>query len=144
MSKTANASERDMLMERLREWCGRQPLQLCVLFGSQATGQVHPESDVDLAIWPDEAPAPEQKLRWIGELESLVGSDVSLVLVSPDLDPVLGMEIVRHGVVIYEAVPEEWYERRLDLWHAYNDALPFLRAQWETVGNFARKVLDGT
>lgn len=136
-------SPRDSLIERVRDWCKSQPLQLCILFGSQSTGQTHPKSDVDLAIWPTSTPAPRQKLRWIHELQSLLDIDVSLVLVSPDLDPVLGMEIIRHGVVIYEAAPEIWFNKRLDLWHSYNDALPFLRAQFAAVGDFARKVING-
>jgi predicted nucleotidyltransferase len=40
------------LIDELAEWCGKRPLRLCVLFGSQATGKAHPRSDVDLAIWP--------------------------------------------------------------------------------------------
>lgn len=144
MTEGEEAAKQETLIASVREWCSRHPVSVCVLFGSQATRQVHPGSDVDLAVWPEQAPTPGQKLRWIGELETLLESDVSLVLVSPDLDPVLGMEIVRHGLPIYEAAPELWFERRLDLWHAYNDALPFLRAQWEALGRFAREVLNGT
>jgi predicted nucleotidyltransferase len=41
-------------IDLLKEWCQKQPVRLCVLFGSQATGQTHAHSDVDLAIWPAE------------------------------------------------------------------------------------------
>jgi predicted nucleotidyltransferase len=128
----------------VRDWCAQPPLQLCVLFGSQASGQVHPHSDVDLAVWPNDTPTPEQKLSWIGEIQALLDNEVSLVLVSPDSDPALGMEIVRHGIVVYEAAPEIWFKRRLDLWHTYNDAQPYLRAKLDRVGEFAREVLNGT
>jgi hypothetical protein len=39
-------------------WCSERPLCLCVLFGSQATGKTHAQSDVDLALWPSELIAP--------------------------------------------------------------------------------------
>jgi predicted nucleotidyltransferase len=33
----------------LPEWCQQQSVRLCVLFGSQVTGQTHEHSDIDLA-----------------------------------------------------------------------------------------------
>jgi predicted nucleotidyltransferase len=144
VTETAGRPELDEMMDRVRAWCEQRPVRLCVLFGSQVTGRGHPESDIDLAVWPAKTLAPAEKLRWIGELQALLDSEVSLVLVSPELDPVLGMEIVRHGVVVFEAEPEIWFEKRLDLWHTYNDALPFLRAQFAAVGEFAREVRRGS
>ncbi len=38
-------------LERLREAL-RERVELAVLFGSVVTGNTHPESDVDLAVWP--------------------------------------------------------------------------------------------
>lgn len=136
-------NDRASLMQRLSTWCSTQPVRLCVLFGSQATGRTHPHSDVDVAIWPTDPPTPAQKLQWLVALQRLLDSEVTLVLVSADLDPVLGMEIVRHGRPVYEAEPELWYKKRLDLWHAYTDALPFLRAQREEFLNYIAEVKRG-
>lgn len=115
-------------------------MRLGVLFGSQATGQAHSRSDVDLAIWPAESLSTPTRLRWISELENLLGREVNLVLVSADLDPVLGMEIVRHGRLIYEREPELWHHHRAQLWHPYNDSLPFLRAARQRLREFAEEV----
>lgn len=38
----------------VQTWCQNEPISLCVLFGSQATGKTHPHSDVDLAVWLQE------------------------------------------------------------------------------------------
>lgn len=119
-------------------------MRLCVLFGSQATGRANAHSDVDLAIWPSESLSTSTKLRWVTELELLLDNDVSLVLVSADLDPVLGMEIVRHGRLIFEKEPELWFHHRLQLWHAYNDSLPFLRAARQRLHEFAEEIRRGT
>lgn len=83
-------------------WCGGQPVRLCVLFGSQATGRFRPDSDIDLAIWPVEAPSAQTKLDWLLELEKALNKPVNWVLVSADLDPVLGFEIIRDGSLVYE------------------------------------------
>ena len=91
------------------------PARLCILFGSQATGRTHSRSDVDPALWPLPSRPSRTKLQWIVELEELLDKDISLVPVSPDTDPVLGMEIVRYSIVVFEAEPELWINKRLDL-----------------------------
>jgi len=132
------------ILSRLEEWSRTRPLQLVVLFGSQATGMTHAHSDVDVAVWPLGAVEPLMKLTWLAELERLLDHDVSLVIVTADLDPVLGMEIVRHGRVIYEAQPELWSGKRLHLWHVYNDSLPFRRALRKQLHEFAEEVRRGS
>lgn len=128
----------------IEEWCAERPLRLCVLFGSQASGQTHAQSDVDLAFWPSQPIKPMTKLQWLVELQKLLNKDVSLVIVSPDLDPVLGFEIVRDGRLLYERQPNSWHKARSQLWHAYNDSLPFRRAAREQLRQFAEGVRRGT
>ena len=74
----------------------------------------------------------------------MLNKDVNLVLVSADLDPVLGMEIYRHGRLIFEREPELWFHHRLQLWHVYNDSLPFLRAARQRLHEFAEEVRYGS
>jgi len=126
--------------ESVGHWCQVRPVQLCVLFGSQASGQVHSRSDVDLAIWPTHSLSPLTRLSWLHELETVLARDVSLVLVSPELDPVLGFEIVRTGRLVFEAKRGLWAERRAQLWHAFNDSLPFLRAARQHLHRFAQEI----
>ena len=134
----------EKVIQVIANWCRERPVRLCVLFGSQASGQTHTRSDIDLAIWPTEPLSTPTRLRWLGELESLFGKEVSLVLVSADLDPVLGIEIVRHGRLIYEREPGLWPHHRAQLWHAYNDSLPFLRAARQRLHEFAEEVRRGS
>ena len=137
-------NELRQILPSLTDWLREQQVRVCVLFGSQATGQAHTHSDVDLAIWPAEPLATSARLRWLSELETLLGQEVNLVLVSADLDPVLGMEIVRHGRLIFEQEPELWLHHRAQLWHAYNDSLPFLRAARQRLHEFAEEVRGGS
>ena len=131
-------------LQKLQAWCRERPVRLCVLFGSQATGMAHPGSDVDVAVWPGESLTTATRLRWVTELENLLNRDVSLVLVSADLDPVLGMEIFRRGQLIYEREPELWIHHRLQLWHVYNDNLPFLKAARAQLRQFAEEIRRGS
>ena len=127
----------------LIEWCRTQPIRLCVLFGSQATGQARLNSDVDLAVWSFEPLSTPIRLRWLRELETLLTREVSLILVSADLDPVLGFEIARDGHLIFEREPGLWAHHRAQLWHAYHDSLPFRRAARQRLRQFAEEVRRG-
>lgn len=129
--------------QKLTAWCQEHPVRLAVLFGSQATGKVHQQSDVDLALWPDQPLATRSKLRWLRELEDLLRQEVNLILVSADLDPVLGFEIQRNGQLIFEREPELWSHHRAQLWHSYNDSLPFRRAAYQRLRQFAEEVRRG-
>ena len=127
----------------IQHWCDSRPVRLCVLFGSQATGRTHAHSDVDLAVWPAELLTAAQKLQWVMELERLLDKDVSLVIVSPDLDPVLGFEIVKNGRLIFQREEGLWFNERSRLWHAYNDSLPFRRAARQQLKQFAEEFQHG-
>lgn len=123
----------------VHDWCQRQPIRLCVLFGSQATGQSRLGSDVDLAVWPTEPATSTQKLAWVTQLGQLLQKEINLVIVSPDLDPVLGFEIVKDGRLIFQQEPELWLKERSRLWHAYNDSLPFRRAAYRQLQQFIKE-----
>ena len=130
-------------MDLVRGWCRERPIKLCVLFGSQATGQQHADSDVDLAVWPLEPPTAQTKLAWLHSLERLLDKPVSLVLVSADLDPVLGFEIVKNGRLIHAQAADLWPHHRAQLWHAYVDSWPFRQAARQQLRQFAEGVNRG-
>ncbi len=132
------------ILRALGEWCHTRGLRAGVLFGSRAAGTAHPSSDFDVALWPAAWPSTAVRLRWLRELEELAGHEVSLVLVGPDLDPVLGFEIVRQGHLLFEAEPGLWAALRAQLWHAYEDSLPFRRAAEQQLHDFAAEVRRDT
>jgi predicted nucleotidyltransferase len=130
-------------LKPIANWCQAQPIQLCVLFGSQVMGQTQADSDVDIAVWPAEPVSTPARLSWLHELETILEKQVDLVLVSAELDPVLGMEIVRHGRLIFEREPDVWLHHRSQLWFAYTDSLPFLRVARQRLRDFAEEVRRG-
>jgi predicted nucleotidyltransferase len=136
-STSANLGE---IIEAVRDWCQERPVRLCVVFGSQASGKIHAHSDVDLALWPVSPVPPLERLRWLSELENALAKDVSLVLVSSDLDPVMGFEIVRQGCLVFEDEPGLWMAQRARMWQFYNDSLPFRRAARQRLREFAEEV----
>lgn len=146
-TETARTAALDPELQRIvTDWCREAGVRLCLLFGSRATGRAHAGSDVDLAAWPavpGSIPGARTRMDWIGELTLRIEPDVNLVVVTPELDPVLGMEIARHGRVLYESEENLWAWERLRLWHLFNDALPFLRRQREDLRRYAEAVARG-
>jgi predicted nucleotidyltransferase len=80
-------------------------VRLAVLFGSRAKGTEHTGSDVDVAVLPRDAEwtlSGEQELA--RRLSESVGIDEDLERLDGD-DPVLGLEVARHGRLIVEDAP---------------------------------------
>jgi len=86
---------------------------------------------------------PTRKLKWLTELETKLSRDVSLVVVTPELNPVLGFEIIHDGRLVYEEKEGMWADERARLWHLYNDSLPFRRALRRQLREFALEVHRG-
>lgn len=82
MSKHAPALSADELRERLHSFCEKHRIRRLEVFGSAATGQASPSSDVDLLVTlSDSAPvSTAELLEMAGEAEELVGRRVDFVL----------------------------------------------------------------
>jgi len=76
------------------------PLQLAILFGSQARGGARPDSDLDLAILPvDRALRLREENGLVAALEHATGLHVDLVRLDR-ATPTLRWRIARDGIVL--------------------------------------------
>lgn len=85
---------------------GRFRLSALWLFGSQATGQARPDSDVDLAALFSRPVAPEQLFTARMDLEALLGRGVDLV----DLraaSPIVGRQVLQYGRLLSDRDPAD-------------------------------------
>lgn len=89
------------IIDRLKETLSRRTdVRLAVLFGSQARGTAHADSDVDVAI---DAPGIDDIALCV-ELGDALGCEVDVVSLRTESIPLLH-SIVRDGVVVHEARP---------------------------------------
>ena len=106
-----------------------QPQVLLVyLFGSQVTGEVGPESDVDLAaLLGPGAPAARIRLQLaLSFAAALDGASVDVVILNRA--PVeLAFSVIAQGVVLYQRDAGERVEYEAGVLSRYGDYLPFLR-----------------
>jgi predicted nucleotidyltransferase len=81
------------------------PLRLAVLFGSRAVGTARDESDFDIGIWPEDPDLSlHDELMIASELSGAVGREVDVVRLDADA-PLLGGEIARTAVCLWESRP---------------------------------------
>lgn len=101
--------------ERIRQALAQVPGIAAVwVFGSFARGTPRSESDVDFGIVLSERGAEKHvEPRWLGDLasrlEGAVGREVDVVLLDAQ-GPMLRHQVLREGVLVYDADPE----RRVD------------------------------
>ncbi|WP_287128903.1 type VII toxin-antitoxin system MntA family adenylyltransferase antitoxin [Candidatus Cyanaurora vandensis] len=115
-------------------------LKFLVLFGSQATGHVHFNSDWDFGVMYDEE-------YWAGEQEgfrrfevdhvlaqvfAIVGDKVDVVELN-HCSPLLGFMVARDGQLLYEREEGEFIKFHSKAWKTYADTEKFRQAGRESI-----------
>ena len=129
----------------------QHPVRLAYLFGSQATRRTHPGSDIDIAVLLGESLTPDERfaerLRLLGDLSRIFGTDhVDLVMLN-EASPLLAYEALRHGVLLYCADAQMRIEFQVRTLRAYEDTMPLRRILSEAMvarlkaGTFGQPVL---
>jgi len=126
--------------DKIKQWCQARDIDLCILFGSQATGKTHPNSDVDIALFSATGSnLKKHLLRLIGEAEDLFGDPVDLVIIEEDSDPVLRLEVFQRGKPLYESRRGLFTEQHILAIKIFDDTEPL--RQWRR-RVLAQRILD--
>ena len=114
-------------------------IEAVYLFGSAATGKLHRESDIDLALYPDSPKLREKKLDILTELARLGFCNVDLVFMDKD-DIVLQYEAVRQNIVVYQAPGFDRGTIYSKIIRQYLDFYPYLTEQRNA---YKKRILGG-
>lgn len=113
----------------------QEDISLAILFGSLSTGNVHQESDIDIAIEKKQPLSAEEKVELISQLALLTGRAVDLVDLSTAGEPILG-QILKHGKRLI-GTDTAFAEIALKNLYAQEDFVPYIertlkerRQQW--------------
>lgn len=136
--KPINSSTPDLSL--LRQIFQNYPDILAVyLFGSAATGRLHSESDLDLAIVPRDAALRDKRLEILTDLTRYGFDRIDLIFLDMD-DVVLKFEAVRHNNIVYQAEGFDKGSYFSKVVRQYFDYKPYLKAQRKA---YKRRVLSG-
>lgn len=91
----------EKIKPELKKIAERHGLKLVVLYGSQATGKVKPDSDIDIAVLGKRKIDFAEHLELIGEFTGLFRTDEIDVKILHHVDPLFRHEVMRGGVLLY-------------------------------------------
>ena len=92
----------DEIKAKLAPLFREEALQIVLLFGSQSSGQVHPESDIDIGFLYDE---PVDLLDLTNKVIQLLHKDRVDVVDLRHANPLLCFSAARQGKLLYERCP---------------------------------------
>jgi len=122
----------EVQLAHIREWCVRNRIALCWLYGSRATGQADDLSDWDIGVvFADRGPEHATVAVWLDlvtELDPVFpGQDVDLVFLD-QASPALRNAAIQ-GRLLY-AISEDARAGYLEeTWRLWWDLKPFIEAQ---------------
>ncbi len=110
------------------------------LFGSTATGNLHQESDIDLAILPENETLRKQKLQILTDLAAVGFCDVDLVFLDDHTDIVLRHEAVKQNQIVYMTPGFDRGSVYSKIVRQYLDFYPYLAVQRKA---YKQRIMDG-
>jgi len=122
------------LEQKLAEYAAEKKISALYLFGSAATGQRTPLSDIDIAVLlPDDIPKEEyfdRKLKMIAELMGLLQEDDIDLVILNEAPPLLKHRVVTRGRAVFcrDERAQNGFEARAIL--EYLDFKPILELQY--------------
>ena len=125
----------DELRKKLAPVCARADILLILLFGSRVSGLTHARSDVDVAILGTH---PLDMVEVTGSVMRLLRSSLVDVVDLRRASPLLAMEVIRKGRLLYERDAGAYAEFCSLAHRKYVDTAKLRRAQQEAVARFLR------
>lgn len=116
------------------------------LFGSYAAGRQTPLSDIDLAVLFDTSLEKEtylpERLRLLGEMSTVLGTDAVELVVLNEAPPALGYRVTRDGLLLYASgnSNSQLVNFKVKTWDRYFDYEPTQRI---FSAGLARRIQEG-
>lgn len=121
----------ETLRSQLEQLCRLHPVEIVYLFGSQVTGHIHEESDVDVAVLLNEELSADERfaerLELVGQISRILGTDRVDILILNEAPPLLAYEVTRNGVLIFCAHDDVHGEFLVRTLRRYEDTEPLRR-----------------
>ena len=112
------------------------------MFGSQVTGKIHHNSDIDIAVFSKEKNLLPDKLRLMGELEDIINSPVDLVVIHQNISLLLLHEIMTKGKPLYMTNSDIFFEKKIYGIKIFEDFQFLKRYQEESLSFKLKRLKD--
>ena len=105
----------------LKSIAKRYELRLMILFGSQVSGHVHPESDIDIAVWSERPLSAAQRTQLWFDLSNRFQAEIDLTVLN-HAEPVLLHRVATTGHLLYEDKRGAWLDFKGYAFRYYQDS----------------------
>ena len=119
--------------DALRPLMRRPDIQLIILFGSTARGDARRDSDIDVAVLAVEAFDP---ISMTNDISGYLGTSCVDVVDLRRASPLLALEVLRHGRLLYESHPGNYAAFYSLALRRYVDTAKLRVAQQQAIRNF--------
>ena len=126
--------------EKIRDLAQQYRLTLLVLFGSQATGKTHRESDVDVAYSAEAALDTQDDIRINYELTLIFHTDHVDTVNLRHTPPLLLQQIADEGIALYEKTGVEFAALQVYALRRFREARPLFEIRREKLDAFVNAV----
>lgn len=118
----------------LKRFCQENSIDLLILHGSHATGDVRKESDIDIGILMHGDLTKEKYWKIIGELTEILGDKSDCALLN-GAEAMISYETAVHGIPLYERSRGLFDEFTATAISRYQDTAKFRKLEKEYLGS---------
>ncbi len=114
---------------KLRKLCEKYSLDLVILHGSRATGKLHQESDIDIAVLVGRKnKIKNHRLDMVGNFSELFGDNCDLVVLN-HTESMIAYQAATKGILLYEVKRGLFNAFKTVAITRYQDAAKFRRLE---------------
>lgn len=128
----------DKRKDKVRALAEKYHLSLVVLFGSQATGKMHKESDVDVGYLPEKPLSTKNEIHLNYELTLIFRMDRVDTVNLRHAPGLLLKHIVDQGVILYEKTGAEFAGLEIYALRRFREAAPLFEIRREKLDAFLK------
>jgi predicted nucleotidyltransferase len=109
-------------MEKFKDLAGKYQIELILVFGSQVQGTVHPESDVDIAVYSKHVLTEAEKINITYELCNILQTEKVDLVDIKTASPLLKKKIFENYTVLHQKDALLLYQLELASLYEYKES----------------------
>lgn len=109
-----------------------QKIEIAYVFGSEVTGNTHPESDIDIALVVREELTAEEEARLATSISKMTEAKRVDIVILNSAPSLLKYEAIANGVLIHQNVPDERVNQfEMSVYREYFDTEHIRKLQYQ-------------
>ena len=112
-------------IEKIKEICEQNHIDMTVIFGSSVSGRIHNESDIDIGIFRKGIITLEDQAVLNKEFSNLFQSNKIDITIISSNNPILMYNILQNGKVLYSSEATLFMRLKLYAWKLFVESKKF-------------------